>query len=81
MQVGRIRDSNFVYKAPAGMDNCADLHVQVYDDGEIRVMTSAWIPTPDEVKRIVAGQPIFLHIYGNGHPVVSMTVPEDDGLG
>jgi len=77
MQPGRIRNSNFTYTAPEGMDNCQDLHVQVFDDGDVRIMSSAWIPTPEEVKLIAAGQPIHLHIYGNGHPVVSMTVPED----
>ena len=78
MQVGRIRGSNMVYRAPEGMDNCQDLHVQVFEADGVRVMTSAWMPTPDEVARIQAGQPIFLHIYGAIHPVVSMTVPEDE---
>ena len=77
MRPGVIRDSNFTYTAPPGMDNCQDLKVHVYDDGDIRIITSAWIPTVEEVERIKAGQPIWLHIYGNAHPVVSMTVPED----
>jgi len=77
MIVGRIRGSNFVYKAPVGMDNCQDLHVAVYEDEDVRVMSSAWMPTPEELARLNAGQPIHLHIYGQGHPVVSMSVPED----
>ena len=77
MQVGRIRGSNFVYKAPVGMDTCQDLHVRVVEDEDVRIMSSAWIPTPEEVERIKSGQPIWLHIYGGGHPVVSLSVPED----
>lgn len=78
MLVGRIRDSNYVYRAPDGMDTCNDLHVNVQEHHGVRIMTSAWIPTPDEVERIKAGQPIHLHIYGNGHPVVAMSVPVDE---
>lgn len=77
MQVGHIRNSNFCYTAPEGMDNCQDLHVRVTEEQGIRIITSAWFPTPDELKRMQAGQPIYLHVYGSGHPVVSMSVPED----
>lgn len=77
MHVGRIRDSNFTYRAPAGMDNCQDLHVRVTEEQGVRIITSAWLPTPDEVERIKQGQPIFLHVYGSGHPVVAMSVPDD----
>jgi hypothetical protein len=81
MQVGRIRDSNFIYRAPQGMPDCLDLHVHVTDTDGMRIITSAWIPTPEEVKRIAAGQPVYLHVYGHGHPVVSMSVPVDDPVG
>ena len=37
-------------------------------------MISGWMPTDAERKRIVDGAPIFLHIQGRAHPVVSMTV-------
>jgi hypothetical protein len=77
MLVGRIRDSNLCYKAPAGMDNCQDLHVRVYQDQQVRIMSSAWLPTPEELVLLNAGQPIHLHIYGDAHPVVMLTVPED----
>ena len=77
MLVGRIRDSNFCYKAPPGMENCQDLYVRVFEDEDVRIMSSAWMPTPEELARMNAGQPIHLHIYGQSHPVVSMTVPEN----
>jgi hypothetical protein len=80
MIIGRIRDSNFVYRAPEGVDNCSDLHVRVTHEDGVRVMTSAWMPTPEELARLNAGEPIHLHIYGAGHPVVALSVA-NDGLG
>jgi len=77
MIVGRIANSNFVYKAPSNMNDCQDLHVCVYEDSDVRIMSSAWMPTPDELARLNAGQPIYLHIYGSVHPVVAMSVPKE----
>lgn len=31
-------------------------------------MTTAWIPTPEEIAAIVAGAPIHVRILGNEHP-------------
>lgn len=39
-------------------------------------MISAWQPTPAELKRLNEGKPIFLHIQGVAHPVVSLSVGE-----
>lgn len=77
MQIGRIRGCNFVYRAPEGMENCQDLHVKVTEQDGCRIITSAWFPSPDEVKRLSEGQPIYLHVYGSGHPVVGMSVPTE----
>lgn len=77
MLIGTIRGSNFCYKAPENVPGCQDLHVQVQELDGIRVMSSAWYPTPEELKLLSEGQPIFLHIYGNSHPVVAMSVPCD----
>lgn len=77
MLIGRIRNSNFVYRAPEGMDGCQDLHVNVgYLEGE-RVMSSAWMPTPEELKLLNEGQPVHLHVWGGAHPPVALTVPKD----
>lgn len=37
-------------------------------------MISGWLPTDAERKRIADGAPLFLHIQGRAHPVVSLTV-------
>jgi hypothetical protein len=74
---GAIRDSNMTFTAPPGVDGCQDLLVRV-DETELgRRITSAWIPTRAELARLNDGQPIHLHVYASGHPVVGMTVPED----
>lgn len=74
MIIGSIRGFNRVFKA----EGCNDLRVRVdvYDDGTT-TLTSAWMPTPDELKRLVAGQPIHLSIYGTRLPPVLLSVPED----
>lgn len=77
MDIGSIRGANFVYRAPEGLENCKDLRVRVDEVDGQRWITSAWIPTPEEVQRLVSGQPIHLHIMGNNHPVVAMSVPQD----
>lgn len=37
-------------------------------------MISAWRPTPAELERLNAGQPVFLWIAGSVHPVVALSV-------
>lgn len=44
-----------------------------YGDGT-PAMQTAWEPTPAEIERIVAGQPIILTILGTGHPPVLIEV-------
>lgn len=39
-------------------------------------MVTAWIPTPDEIERIVAGAPIHLRLLGTQHPPVMLEVGE-----
>jgi len=50
---------------------CHTLEIVDQPDG---FMVSAWMPTDAERERITKGQPIFLHIQGRTHPVVSLTV-------
>lgn len=37
-------------------------------------MTTAWLPTAEEIAAIVAGAPIHLQILGTAHPPVLITV-------
>ena len=60
MHVGVIRGCNVVYKAPAGMKDCQDLHVQVYEDDDVRIMSSAWMPTPEELALLNSSRSICI---------------------
>lgn len=62
--------------APANWDHstdglCHTIEVVDTDDG---FMVSAWLPTPDELKRLNEGKPVLLSISGRFHPVVSVDV-------
>ncbi len=37
-------------------------------------MISGWRPTANELAKLNAGEPLWLHIQGQAHPVVAMTV-------
>lgn len=61
--------------APAGWDHerdglCHTLEICDRDGW----MISAWRPSEAELQRLIAGEPLFLHIQGRSHPVVGMTV-------
>lgn len=37
-------------------------------------MTSGWMPSPKDLEKLNAGEPLFLHIKGSVHPVVAFSV-------
>jgi hypothetical protein len=39
-------------------------------------MVSAWVPSEEEVARIVAGKPVYLFVAGGRHPPVGLAVGE-----
>ena len=69
---GIIEGRNFCYTAPAGMDNCNDLHCRVEEDQGVRTISSAWFPTPAELELLNQGAPVILTVWGNAHPVVML---------
>jgi hypothetical protein len=71
---GAIQNSNCLLKAPESMPECAPLHVRMTDMG----MTSAWFPSPDELKALTHGAPVYLTVYGCAHPPVSLSVGNVD---
>lgn len=63
--------ANRTFTKPASMtdDECAPL--RVHDSGE--ALVSCWHPTDEERAAIAAGAPIWLWIWGRGHPVVQLS--------
>lgn len=70
-----LQDATRRLGAPQGWDHEHDglCHTLEICDRE-GWMISAWRPTEAELKRLNAGEPLFLHIQGKAHPVVAMTV-------
>lgn len=71
--LGKPRDWNEEKNGRCGSLPICDI---VTPDG-LPVMVSAWVPTAAELKRLVAGQPVYLWIYGHSHPPVALTVRDD----
>jgi hypothetical protein len=79
MHAGRIQGFTRVLGPPEGWDKvvrgaCGSLVIRDEDTVAGHGMTSAWFPTPEELKRVLAGAPIYLTVVGEVHPPVSVGV-------
>lgn len=78
MLIGRIHGATRVLGKPADMtdEECGPLAIRDTPSEQGNVMVSAWIPTPDELVHLAQGAPIYLYVWGNGHPPVAIEVGE-----
>jgi hypothetical protein len=83
MMPGAISGGRPLFKPVNATDEqCKTLMVR---DGVVRegpnegtsYMMSAWFPTPDELKALNDGGPVYLIIYGGGHPPVWVLAVEN----
>lgn len=79
MHVGRILGATRNLGAPADWDRskhgiCGGLPIRDESTTAGKAMTSAWLPTPEEIERIGAGAPVYLTVIGQIHPPISMAV-------
>lgn len=77
MELTEIQNANLIMTAPKGTESfCADLPVRRGYDGKTGsgYMQSAWKPTEVEIANILAGRPVILTIFGDTHPIVSLSV-------
>lgn len=72
-----IQGATRVLSAPG----CEDLHIRDYRFRvhpmaieTVPAMASVWMPDADELKRLADGAPIVLHILGQDHPPVMLTI-------
>lgn len=70
MNRGEFKDAPNRRVLEAGTDG--ELHILDIDG----VMISCWYPSPDEIRALIAGRPLQLHIVGNRHPWVRLVVEE-----
>lgn len=77
--------NNDVLEAPPGVsiDRCVPLaitRILVHDKNELidaHAVASYWMPTVDEVERIVSGKAIRLIVWGRTHPPLVIEVDGD----
>lgn len=75
-----IQGANLTLGKPADLtdEECAPLRVRVqtveFKHSRTHQFTSAWQPTPEELKRLNAGASVHLSIWGGGHPPVLLEV-------
>lgn len=77
MIIGRIEGWTHAFGKPEGMtdEQCATLHVRAQrQEDESVTLTSAWFPTPAELAALNAGEPVYLSVFGGGHPPVFVGV-------
>jgi hypothetical protein len=70
--------------APSDWDSktngpCQTLDIcDTMDEAGNPIMISAWRPDEAELARLAAGAPLYLRIYGTGHPVVALYAGEPE---
>lgn len=76
----RLNDATRTLGKPSDWDdqhsNCESLDIFDYETDNGNFMLSAWKPEPEELEILNNGGFVFLHIRGQNHPVVSLTVAE-----
>lgn len=50
-------------------DDCMPLAIRrtAFTDGT-SIMVSAWYPTPKEIEAMSRGEPVYVTVFGDGHP-------------
>lgn len=66
--------NNMLLGAPKDMPNCDTVPATMVIDGDVVIVQTFWRPTEDELKRLNDGQSVCLHVWGNSHPPVAITV-------
>ncbi len=73
-------ESNVLYVAPDGMDDCDGLPAcRVPSPLTSAVIVSCWEPSDEERARIAAGGPVWLWVHGGVQPPVSLTTTNPFG--
>jgi hypothetical protein len=77
----QIKNADYSFEAPRDWDaeaagHCGNLFVRASKIAGMSVMTSAWLPTPEELAFLNAGGPLLVSIVGNIQPVISLTVSD-----
>ena len=76
MLLGVIEKWTRRFGPPVGVSSsdCSVLHIRDVPTALGNQMISVWEPTPKEAELLAGGARIYLFIYGNVHPMVSLAV-------
>ncbi len=76
MLIKRVLGANRVLTGPPGdhADDVSDLPIRDVFVEDMHFMVSAFEPTPEEIKALLAGAPLLLWISAPQHPVCAITV-------
>ncbi|MCJ2090884.1 hypothetical protein MKK88_33610 [Methylobacterium sp. E-005] len=87
MHIGRVTGATRNLGAPLDWDPAKDgicgglpIRDEPHSPGVNR-MVSAWMPTPEEIALITAGEPIYLLVVGAVHPPVAISVGNPPPIG
>lgn len=58
MLMGRIENSNLLLQGDG--DRVVDIHARLDQEGGYQSVTTAWFPTPDELRRLNLGHPVYV---------------------
>lgn len=69
MIIGHIEGATRILQAPADQPDVKPLAIRdvQYEDGSRAVM-SAWLPSREELDRLIAGEPVYLVVFGTSMP-------------
>lgn len=72
----KIEGANLVLGKPSNWTDreCGSLHAYRDTADGVTITTSAWKPTPDELAAINSGATVYLTVWGQAHPPVSVWV-------
>lgn len=65
-----------ILSGPSDTPDCHSLEIEEAEANGMQCMCSAWEPTEDELAAINRGEKIWLHIYAQRHPMVSLSAGE-----
>lgn len=80
MKIGQVEGATTTLVAPKDWDakrngECMDLPIrQEVVNGSLPALTSAWLPTAEELAKLNAGAPILLRVIAREHPPVMLDV-------
>lgn len=80
MLIGRIEGATVDLGKPVDWDDskgvhCGSLPAKIVRDAAGSPMfASAWFPTPGELELLKLGRPVYLYVWGAGHPPVMLSV-------